>query len=181
MKNPSGFTLVEIIVVLAIVGILMSIGIPQLLLTLPNIRLRAAVRDLYSQMQFTKMSAIKQNRDWVIVFSQANNQCLVCSHKGADGSWAQSTDNTIVATLDLAAYGSGIGFGHGPATASVPGGPLPADDISYSNNVLTFNPRGTSTSGYVYLDNRDRLSAYAVGTLASGAVKILNWSGSGWK
>lgn len=181
MPKHAGFTLVETIVVFALMGILISIAIPQLLLARPNLHLRSAVRELYSQMQAARMGAIKDNRDWAIVFDPARNQYLLCSHRGADSSWSQTADNTIVATLRLEEYGSGVRFGHGLATATVPGGAFPAGDISYNNKVVIFNSRGTATSGYVYLQNQGQEPIYAVGTLASGAIRIRNWSGSGWR
>lgn len=183
MHKPSGFTLVELILVLAIMGIFLSIGIPQFLHRLPNVRLRAAVRDLYSQMQNSKINAIKNNADWAIVFIPARNRYLVCSGPGPDGSWSSPEDNTIVTQVDLSSYGSGIQFGHGTIADhhSVSHNAFPVDNVSYNGNVLTFNPLTSCSAGYAYLENQQHLAVYAVGTLSSGAIRILNWTGTAWK
>ena len=60
-KRQKGFTLVEVMIVVAIIGILAAIAVPSFLSWLPNMRLKAAARDLYSNMQKAKMEAIKSN------------------------------------------------------------------------------------------------------------------------
>lgn len=95
------------------------------------------------------MNAIKNNPAWAIVFLPPD-QYLVCSSTGANGDWATTGDNTVVTTINLANYDSGIQFGHGAAS-------------------------------YVYLRNQLQNSLYAVGTLSSGAMKILTWTGATWR
>lgn len=185
--KQKGFTLVEIILVVAIIGILSAIAVPNFLSWLPNIRLKAAGRDLKSNMQKTRIEAIKTNHDWGIVFDTANNRYLICSDRGVDNTWSGTADNTITKTIDLAAYRSDIGFGHGsvPAgnSATTPAAAFPADAVSYTApeaNVLEFKPQGIGSGGYVYLENRDG-TALAIGTQASGVIMLKRWLGGGWQ
>ena len=183
MKSRAGFTLAELLIALALMGIVTFIAINQILKMLPNMRLRAAVRELYGQMQNTKMKAIKNNCDWAIVFDPENKRYLVCSSKGPDGSWSTTADNTIATPIYLSAHGNGIRFGHGliDGPHSVSHSLFPAEEVSYLHKVLVFNPMGTSSSGYVYLENEEYRQTYAVGTLASGSIRILSWTGSTWR
>ncbi|MFW8602331.1 GspH/FimT family pseudopilin [Desulfobacterota bacterium M19] len=177
-----GFTLIEIIVVISIIGILLAIVGSQLLNALPDMRLKSAARELYSNMQTARMNAIKNNTTWGIFFDTANNRYLLCSDSGADGTWSTIADNTIVSTINFPSQ-SGVGYGHGNITGnnSVSGSAFPSDDVSYNNDVVTFNSKGLSGAGYVYLDNQNKSTSYAVGTQASGVIRLLMWRGTGKK
>lgn len=68
MRKKSGFTLIELIIVIGMISLLTSIAIPAVMKWLPNYRLKAAARDLYSNMQKAKMEAVKSNKDVLIGF-----------------------------------------------------------------------------------------------------------------
>ena len=83
-NRESGFTAMELMVVIAIIGIMAAIAIPGFSTWLPNYRLKTAARDLYSNMQKTKVGAIKSNSDWAIVFDPANKRYRICSDDGGE-------------------------------------------------------------------------------------------------
>jgi len=174
--DKKGFTLVEAMVVIAVIGIAVAVAVPNIVGYMPEYRLKRAARDLYSVMQSTKMGAIKNNTSWAIVFDPATSRYLICSASGADATWSTTADNTIVSTITLPGYGSGINYGHGIATtnATVGGGAFPVNNISYTANVLVFNSRGTGSGGYVYLQNNQSTS-YTVGTRTNGAILLRKW------
>ena len=178
-KKNAGFSLVELMVVIGILGILSVISIPALIN--PEHKARKAARELVGDMQQTRMSAIKENQNWAVVFVPANNTYLICSDPGADGVWSAAADNTIEKTVRFTDYAAGIQYGNGVATtnATVGGGAFPVDFISYNANVLTFNPRGTCASGYGYLFYGD--ASYAIGTLSTGIVRVKRWTGGAWR
>jgi type IV fimbrial biogenesis protein FimT len=169
------------IVVAAILAILTTIAVPAVSGWLPDYRLKSAARNLYSDMQRTKLGAIKHNSDWAVVFDPGNGRYLICSDRGADGTWSTTGDNSVEKEVAFADYGGGAGYGHGGATdnATSGGGAFPGDEVSYGSNVAVFNSRGTGSAGYVYLANSDG-TAYAAGTRSSGVVLLRKWNGSGW-
>ncbi|MEJ2657313.1 MAG: GspH/FimT family pseudopilin [Desulfobacterales bacterium] len=154
MRKRSGFTLMQLVLVMVLLAIMMAAGAPNLLEWLPKYRLKRAARDLYSNLQLAKMTAIR-----------ANKKCKVQYYKNPD----RYTVDLLNKTTRLSDYGSGIRF-QGPSSQT------------FAVPVITFNSRGTGNSGYAYLTNSGKTAYYRVGPLTSGAIKLQKWSGgTSWK
>ena len=178
----SGFSLPEVITVMAIIGILSAISIPSIMSWLPNMRLKSAARDLYANMQKAKMGALKDNHEWAIFFTDpggADDSYSICDDS-VDGNWA--TPNHCFETVLLSDYQSGIQIGHGnagsPKGANYGGGD--SDNVSYADNRAIFNSRGTGNGGYVYLQHEggSDSTSFAIGTNTTGSIKLYRWKGS---
>jgi prepilin-type N-terminal cleavage/methylation domain-containing protein len=171
-SSQQGFTLMDLIIALSILGILCSIAIPAYSSWLPDYELKNAVRDLYSNMHLAKMLSIKENKKYEIVFET----------NGTGSYRLVRPDGTTLKNVQFADYDriGGIGYGRGKATKSAKdgGGPIPADGVSYQNNKIFFNPRGIASGmGYVYLGNQKGI-AYALGTWIAGIIVVKKWSES---
>jgi len=179
MRKKSGFTLIELLIVIVILGILTVAGATNFLSWLPKYRLKSAAHDLYSNMQLAKMSAIKNNADWAIVFNKAADQYQVWSG-GPDRKWGGG-DDIVEKTVVLNNYKSGVAYGHGNAGSAI--GSTFGDEITFLNNVAVMNSRGTidPPSGYVYLENSNATTSYGIGAWSSGVIILRRWDGTGWE
>jgi len=179
MRRQDAFTLMELLFVFVVMAIMASIAIPVFSKWLPGYHLRSAANDLYSELQFTKMKAIRNNAEWALVFNAGSATYQVISG-GADGDYSTAGDNTVERTVPLSQYRSGVGYGHGAATAAIGAGF--DNQITFTADTVVFNSRGminSSAGGYVYLQN-DQNASYGAGVLASGVIQLKKWDGSAW-
>lgn len=184
MKNTSrysrngkqGFTLIECMIVVAIIAILAAIATPNIMRWLPDKKLKAAARDLYSNMQRAKTIAIRSNNNTAIIFDTANNWYELCNNW--DSSASPSVCAGTLQRTSFTGYGHGIRYGHAPATTAV--GASFDNEVTYGSDTVVFNSRATANAGYVYLNHQDATNTYAVGTRTSGFVVLRRWGGGGW-
>ena len=65
---PAGFTLTELMIVVAIMAILGAIATPTLLSQLPDYRLNGTAREISSTLQYAKMSAASTGKEYRLQF-----------------------------------------------------------------------------------------------------------------
>lgn len=173
MENKRGLTIIELVVVMCILGVMVLIAIPNIGRWLPRYRLKSAARDVASNMQLARLGAIKDNREWAILFDTDLRLYTIISNKGPDGNWG-TPDDTKERVVNLSDYPN-IGFGdggHGP----IPNGAPVGAGVTFGDNRAEFNPGGTSAAGTVYLQN-NRNGALAISVESStGIIKMWQWN-----
>jgi prepilin-type N-terminal cleavage/methylation domain-containing protein len=173
VRKQSGFTLLELMVAMAVAVVMLGIAIPAFSVWLPNYRLKNAALDVFSSFQQAKMMAVRANDPHSVVFDPGNSRYEI-----------RDSGGTLKKTVELSQYGKPgeVTFGGGNATkdATTSAGALPGDGVSYGSDTATFNARGMGSAGYVYLDNA-KGTAYAIGTESSGLIKMKKWIGGDWE
>lgn len=142
-EKQRGFTLVELIITLVVLGVLASLALPAMGDFLEKRRLVGAAEEIYNHIVFTRSEAIKQSTTmrisaddaaWCVgTRSGANNCDCTVDDPDANDACAITMDETNVLARVMGDGYQGIGMGH-----------------SFSNDILTFDGvRGlvTGTSG----------------------------------
>jgi prepilin-type N-terminal cleavage/methylation domain-containing protein len=78
MHKDSGFTIFELMTVLAIIAILCSIALPAFMSWLPNYRMRSGADELLSVLWLAQKRAARENADVTIDFDFANDSYVAC-------------------------------------------------------------------------------------------------------
>ena len=73
----TGFSLIELITVMAILSLLCTMAIPSLFEWLPKQRVGAAARDVKSTLEFARANAIKSNREVRVEFDFGTEKLTV--------------------------------------------------------------------------------------------------------
>lgn len=71
-RQQRGMSLIEVTVVMAVIGLMVSVGMPAMQEWLDRYRVRSAASDIASVMQLQRMRAVSQNQEFSIAFDAAN-------------------------------------------------------------------------------------------------------------
>ena len=164
--NTDGFSLVELMTVMAIVGVISAFSIPGYFASMPRRRLKAATRELYGIMQQTRLLAVRENWSKRVRF-------------GTDFYYLDDNNNRAYDAdekrFDLSKY-QDVTFGCGKAKKNWYGGSVS------QTSLITFSPTGTANSRTAYMQNISTPSeCFAITSQTSGALKIRWFDGNNWK
>jgi prepilin-type N-terminal cleavage/methylation domain-containing protein len=157
MNNKKAFTLVELMVVIAIIGIIGLIAAPNLVTGLPKYRIKRAARDITSKIRSARSEAIKTSSNITIKFNTTTNKYKIGEDWYPNGSLSDH-------------YGSGVSFGVGNSGAS-------SECTLGENNdgKITFNSRGILSdadhAGEIYLTNTEGTS-YRIVINTAGSIHL---------
>ena len=161
LQNNNGFTLIELIMVIAIIGTLSGIAVMSSRDMYASYQIRGVARQVYSDMQYARLLAIKQGKESVIDWGKDASGDLYYKPKWkADGKKLGKLDVTIYLTGANASY-KNIKACHPTNPASDP------TDVE-------FNPNGTAGKGGIKLSMDGRVYKVYISSTGTGNIRILN-------
>lgn len=175
--GSQGFTLLELIIVVGVMGLLSAIAIPAASSYYGKCRVEAAAAEITGMIREAKQNALDGNY-YAIGFDPVNGKFSLLSGRGADGEW-NTADDIVVRTCRLAAKGGGLTFGHG-SYGPVPDHAPAADGISFGNNTLVCNPELTGNGGSVYLRSSSGAAIAITMNSTDFGYKLYSWNGGRW-
>jgi len=119
-RSEGGFTVIELLAVIAIMLVITAIAIPSFYLWLPTYRLSAGARQIAADLQLARMKAISQNTSYRLRFTAEDTYEM----QKNDGVWA-------------------VAPGHG--SVKLPEGITVTNGIAF--NTSEFQSRGTANTG----------------------------------
>lgn len=161
MKNIAGFTLVELMVALAVIGILAGIGVPSFMSYLAAKGPSDAADQLFGDLNRIKHLAIKTRRNATIAFDAANRNYQATLTDPASGAV------TNYPAVNLNTFRGGV--------------QIVADPLGAANSVgqIGFTFRGTcpvGSSGPIHFTNNGNSSFFRVRTTLAGGVSLHRWN-----
>lgn len=164
-----GFTLIEMMVVIGIIGIVIAFVIPNFAAMQRQARIRAAAQELAQDLRQIRERALSTGRRFSISFPDTRTY-LSTNQEGQTKAYKLAGST-----------GGNIWFGGVGVSGRPPEGSLPApgvNGIDFPNNVCILDARGGATKGVIYItDGRDN---YAVGINTLGKVKVYRHKSGSW-
>ncbi|MDM8535701.1 GspH/FimT family pseudopilin [Desulfobacterales bacterium HSG17] len=161
--HSKGFTLMELMIGIAIIAIVSAVTVPTLIPAMANYRLKAGVNDLVSNFQYAKMEAVKRKENIVLTFDKNTHTYQIFVDNGNGGGTAEDftkhNDEPSLGTISMPAGVTieSVEFEKGASKYTEAGFnniALPADDRagdviiknSYRTYKITLSPAGNVSS-----------------------------------
>jgi Tfp pilus assembly protein FimT len=192
MKNRErGATLSEIIISLAVVGVMTAVGLPKLVKIIPNYRLTGTARSLVVHIHRAKLKAVQEGSIYYFDFDLDGDGNL---ESGGCFLWGDRNGNRrkelleksdmvmdfgTLANVRLQPYSRKLGGPkHGPNNTKIDAGG--GDGVSFNQNRIKFNPNGTCSTGTIYLHNANGRTL-AIRLRFNGLTQLWLHNGTKWE
>jgi prepilin-type N-terminal cleavage/methylation domain-containing protein len=162
MQNNKGFTLIEMVIVVAIMAIVAGFSVPHVYGWVSDRRFTSAVDELYVVFHKARMRAIREGKDVVLRFNAANAECEAFIDDGWGGGVAQNrVRDGAEHRVDLVALPAGVAI----------------DGVTFGDTWCGFDNRGISITpnnlnGELHLENTNGRHL-GIGLNIAGNVQVI--------
>lgn len=153
VMRERGFTLVELVVAIAVLSLIMLTAVPSIGRWLDNTRIRNVADSLQNGIQLARAEAVRRNQNisfWLVTGSDPSALGNDCTLSSSSGSWVVSVNSPLGHCADAPSITSSpmlvTGRAVGDAGGRVAVSAKLADDTT-SWNSITFNGFGRADDG----------------------------------
>lgn len=188
LRGESGFSLIELIVVITIILIVSAIAVPTLINTVADVRLRSSASTLQGQVQLLRMRAVNDNKPYRLKMATQAGTLMAYLDLNANDSY-DGAEPAVGLAKDVTVATSG-----NPTMPSTTLNTTGWINPATSATNLWFNARGlpcdgvgacNAPKGYIYFLSQARnmgTTAWAaVSVTPAGRVRVWRWTGSAWQ
>jgi prepilin-type N-terminal cleavage/methylation domain-containing protein len=196
-----GFSVTELVVVVGIVAILSALAIPQMVGQRRLMRSHAVIREIMTQLRYTRQLAMSQRQAFTFQYDDANKRTVIIDHNASgtgvllDATYPNTAVSTVVRTTPLTQGGlssSELAYGIPTSLPTAAQGAL-GDGTSRTNLAsnkvnVTFQPDGSVIDAngnpldraiFLYNSTVPSSSAAAISVIgSSGRAKIWRFDGN---
>jgi type II secretory pathway pseudopilin PulG len=175
-RKPGGFTIIELLIILVIVGLIAVLGFPALHRAIQRMRHEGFAREAAALARAARLQAIRNSTATYVEVDLTNR--VLRSILETDGVAGPTDDDRVLRTLEV----PGTVYFWGPGDAG-PNGPAAIDGFG-GQSWATFTARGAALdSGAFRLgDSAGRnFLEVRVDPPATARISLLRWDGSTWR
>lgn len=161
MSRRNGYTLIELLITVAIIGMVASIALPNFHRMRNKMALRAAAGELRSTFHEVRMRALSRGANTGLKFEQIAGQWHFSAYEDGDGDGVRNddikkgTDKRITAPRVVFPQARNITIGLLEIPVKDADGDLVKSPVTFNNSTIcSFSPMGESTPGTIYITNR---------------------------
>ena len=137
MKTQRGISMIEVVVTIAIMGILMAAAMPSVGDWIRNSKVRNTAESIQNGLQLARMEAVRLNRP--VSFYLVSSLTSSCALSSTSGSWVVSAvspvgncDQAVSATVSPMVVAKGAMLEGGQATVVATTGVNPATSVTFN-------------------------------------------------
>jgi general secretion pathway protein H len=145
-RGECGVTLIELVIVMAIIAVIGFCMAPAIGEWLDNFRIRQAAKEIASTLQLAKIKAIASRLEYNVVFDVAEESYQLMRNDPTTGWTPEGTECGVHPSVDI--------------------------DTNLTSHTCQFNPDGTSSNGTITINN-DQGKTHKVVVYRTGRIKIL--------
>ena len=174
-SRDSGYTLIEMVAVLALIGVMVTTSATGFIQVLPRWRLTNSARDVAAVIKGARAKAILDGSETSMSFDADGGRYSVL--------WGPTANPTVIVAgpsgpLRFAQLPDGVTFARPDGVDTI------TLDVPGEDDVASFDEIGrlvsVATPGYVFLGDTKRAIYVRVKVNMVGTVRVERWDGSGW-